>query len=89
MFLRFIISGLIIVSLTLFANAQTSGTYVKNRKEDRGGPFGTEWAKPSGTRGSYIYNDPRLPDPNRSYPSGRNLRCPAPMLFDPASGSCR
>lgn len=52
-------------------------------------PFGTEWAKPGGTAGSYIYNDPRLRDPNRSLGSQRNIRCPAPLLYDPASGRCR
>ena len=52
-------------------------------------PFGTDWAKPPGTTGSYIYNDPRLRDPNGPYrPPGRK-GCPAPMLYDPASGRCR
>lgn len=51
--------------------------------------FGTEWAKPSGPTGNYIYNDPRLRDPNSSRPARRNTRCPAPLLFDPASGTCR
>ncbi len=53
------------------------------------GPFGNQWAKPPGPTGSYIYNDPRLRDPNRSRPTRRNRRCPAPLLFDPTSGECR
>lgn len=52
-------------------------------------PFGTDWAKPPGTKGSYIYNDPRLPDPNSASPARRNQPCPAPLLSDPASGRCR
>jgi hypothetical protein len=54
-----------------------------------GSPFGTQWAKPGGTTGSYIYNDPRLRDPLRSRPGHRNRRCPAPLLYDPTSGACR
>lgn len=52
-------------------------------------PYGTEWAKPSGPTGSYIYNDPRLRDPNRANKTQRNTRCPAPLLYDPGSGACR
>lgn len=52
-------------------------------------PYGTQWAKPSGTTGGQIYNDPRLRDPNGANKTQRNKRCPAPTLYDPASGSCR
>lgn len=52
-------------------------------------PYGTDWAKPSGTTGSHIYNDPRLRDPNSANKTQRNKTCPAPTLYDPASGSCR
>jgi hypothetical protein len=52
-------------------------------------PFGTEWAKPGGTTGSYIYRDPRLPDPNSANRRHRGTSCPAPLLYDPTSGQCR
>jgi len=52
-------------------------------------PFGTDWAKPGGTRGSYIYRDPRLRDPNSADPLPRGTSCPAPLLYDPTSGRCR
>jgi hypothetical protein len=57
------------------------------QKQD--GPFGTQWAKPPGTTGSRIYNDPRMRDPNSSNKTQRSRPCPAPTLYDPASGGCR
>jgi hypothetical protein len=53
------------------------------------GPFGTQWAKPPGTTGSHIYNDPRRRDPNSPYKTQRSRPCPAPTLPDTASGGCR
>lgn len=70
---------------------QSSGerpTHIPNPRQQNG-PFGTEWAKPGGTTGSYIYRDPRLADPNSSNPKRRYQSCPAPLLYDPASGQCR
>jgi hypothetical protein len=52
-------------------------------------PYATQWAKPSGTTGGYIYNDARLRDPNSANKRQRNKPCPAPTLYDPASGTCR
>lgn len=54
-----------------------------------GGPFGSDWAKPGGTTGSYIYDDPRLRSPYRSHPRRGSVRCPAPSIYDPRSGGCR
>ena len=70
------------------AQSNNPPSHIPTRKEPNG-PFGTEWAKPGGAQGSYIYNDPRLRDPNRSLGSQRKIRCPAPLLYDPASGRCR
>lgn len=50
-------------------------------------PFGTEWAKPPGTTGSHIYNDPRRYDPQD--PSVTRSRCPAPSIYDPTAGRCK
>jgi hypothetical protein len=52
------------------------------------GPFGSGWAKPSGTTGSYIYRDPRLVDPNSANAGRRKTRCPGPLLFNPTTGRC-
>lgn len=57
--------------------------------QKKDGPFGTQWAKPPGTTGSQIYNDPRMRDPNSSKKTQRSRPCPAPTLYDPASGGCR
>ena len=72
----------------VYAQRSDQPTHIPTRR-DANSPFGTDWAKPGGTTGSYIYNDPRLRDPNSSQNSTRNTRCPAPLLFDPASGRCR
>jgi hypothetical protein len=53
------------------------------------GPFGTQWAKPSGTAGGYIYNDPRLRDPYSASRARSTTRCPAPLLYDPRSNRCQ
>jgi hypothetical protein len=58
-------------------------------QQNQNGPFGTEWAKPPGTTGSYIYNDPRRRDPNSAYKTQRAKPCPAPAVSDPVSGGCR
>jgi hypothetical protein len=52
-------------------------------------PYGTQWAKPPGVAGSYIYNDPRLSDPASTRKTQRSRRCPAPLIYDPTSGMCR
>lgn len=52
-------------------------------------PFGTQWAKPPGTTGSQIYNDPRRIDPHRAYKPKQNRGCSAPQQYDPATGGCR
>lgn len=72
------------------AQAQTKeGPSHMPTKQLPNSPFGTDWAKPPGTTGSYIYNDPRLRDPNGPYKPLGSKGCPAPMLYDPASGRCR
>lgn len=53
------------------------------------GPFGSDWAKPGGTTGSYIYDDPRLRSPYRSHPRRGSASCPAPLMYDLRSGTCR
>ncbi len=78
------------LSFTVPANAQATErpSHIPTpQKQD--GPFGTQWAKPPGTTGSYIYNDPRRRDPNSSYKTQRSKPCPAPTLPDSASGGCR
>jgi len=91
----FCATGLLALAVfTASANAQTSDqtkvhpSHIPTR-EAPNGPFGTQWAKPGGTKGSYIYNDPRLIDPYGSRAAHGNTRCPAPMLFDPRSGTCQ
>lgn len=75
------------LSLPVCAQSGERPTHVPNRPQPNG-PFGTDWAKPGGTTGSYIYDDPRLPDPYHS--SRRGARhCPAPLLYDVAKGRCR
>jgi hypothetical protein len=48
-------------------------------------PYTNDWAKPGGT----FHNDPRYVDPNSSRSQQRRVRCPAPTLYDPASGRCK
>lgn len=81
---------MVLFALVILAQAQTNEppSHIPTPQQPNS-PFGTEWAKPPGTGGSYIYNDPRLRDPYSSRPARRNTRCPAPLLFDPASGTCR
>jgi hypothetical protein len=50
-------------------------------------PFSHQFSKPIGTTGGQIYNDPRVRDPNG--PRKQSRGCPAPTLYDPASGGCR
>lgn len=75
------------------AHAQTSQQGAKRpshipNPSKPGGPFGSDWAKPGGTTGSYIYDDPRLRSPYRTHPR-RGVRCPAPSIYDPGTGACR
>lgn len=83
-------AAFVLVIWMLPAHAQTverPSNIPTQQKPD--GPFGTQWAKPPGTTGSQIYNDPRNRDPNSSKKSQRSRPCPAPTLYDPASGGCR
>lgn len=78
-------------ALGIPALAQSSGehpTHIPTPQQPNS-PFGTGWAKPGGTTGSYIYRDPRLTDPNSGNRNRRYHSCPAPLLYDPASGQCR
>jgi hypothetical protein len=80
----------LVVAASVFARAQTTQRPSHGpTKQVPNSPFGTDWAKPPGTTGSYIYNDPRLRDPNGPYEPRGSKGCPAPMLYDPASGRCR
>lgn len=83
---------LLVATMLAPAHAQTKGSERPSHiptQQQKDGPFGTQWAKPPGTTGSQIYNDPRYRDPNRSYKSQRGRQCPAPTVYDPASGGCR
>jgi hypothetical protein len=83
-------SSIVLAGFLTIAQAQTDGrpNHIPTPQAPNS-PYGTEWAKPSGTTGSYIYNDPRLRDPNSANKTQRNKPCPAPTLYDPASGACR
>ena len=52
-----------------------------------GGPFGTQWAKPGGTTGSYIYMDPRLKNEHNRYRQRRAQPCPPST--GRRTGNCR
>lgn len=81
---------LVLAALLLPAHAQSVDRPTNiPTKQQKDGPFGTQWAKPPGTTGSHIYNDPRRRDPNSSIKSQRSRPCPAPTIYDPASGGCR
>ncbi|MBI1203486.1 MAG: hypothetical protein GC182_13345 [Rhodopseudomonas sp.] len=84
----FVFDGVGATAQQLTQNAGQKPDHMPTRQVPNS-PFGTDWAKPPGTTGSYIYNDPRLRDPNSASPARRNQPCPAPLLFDPASGRCR
>ena len=51
-------------------------------------PFGTGWAKPAGTTGSYIYNDLRLADPYSGSMNRDNIQCSGTMPNGPKAGPC-
>jgi hypothetical protein len=51
-------------------------------------PFGTGWAKPGGTTGSYIYNDLRLADPYSGSMNRDNIQCSGTMPNGPKMGPC-
>jgi hypothetical protein len=51
-------------------------------------PFGTGWAKPGGTTGSYMYNDLRLADPYSGSMNRDNIQCSGTMPNGPKSGPC-
>jgi hypothetical protein len=70
------------------ANSTASPPANVKTQQKADGPFGTQWAKPPGTTGSQIYNDPRGRDPNSSYRRQRSKPCPAPTISDSAGG-CR
>lgn len=91
--MKFLAAALILpflVTAVPHAHAQATErkTSVPNR-QDQNGTFGTGWAKPGGTTGSYIANDPRQPDPNRARSIQRGKGCAAPLMYDVASGTCR
>lgn len=73
------------------AIAQTSGERPDHipTQQNQNSPYGTQWAKPGGTTGSHIYNDPRRIDPHRAYKPNQSRGCSAPKLYDPATGGCR
>ena len=87
---------LLVVSVLLMGAWLVAGQALAQTKERpshiptpqaKDSPFGTEWAKPPGTTGSRIYNDPRRYDPNN--PSVTRKRCPAPSMYDPVAGRCK
>jgi hypothetical protein len=51
-------------------------------------PFGTGWAKPAGTTGSYIYNDLRRADPYSGSMNRDNIQCSGTMPNGPKMGPC-
>lgn len=82
------VAGLGFFTAPAFAQTAERPAHIPTPQKNDG-PFGTQWAKPPGTTGSQIYNDPRNRDPKSSYRLQRNKPCPAPTLSDPASGGCR
>lgn len=81
-----ILTGGIFAAVAAAAQTRERPTHIPT-PQAKDSPFGTEWAKPPGTTGSYIYNDPRRYDPKNPSVSGKT--CPAPTLYDPAAGRCK
>jgi hypothetical protein len=80
---------IILAAAILAAAAGAASAQTKNKPTT--GPFGTEWARPTGETGGYIYNDPRLQE-RRGSASQRERAatgCPIGRTYVPASGRCQ
>jgi hypothetical protein len=86
--LKWACTRLVFIAFAVPAQAQTNEhpSHIPTRQEPNS-PFGTQWAKPSGTTGSYIYDDPRLRGPKDPH-ARHDTRCPTPLLYDPVRGQC-
>ena len=80
--------ALSVLTNTVLAQTTERPSHIPTQQK-KDSPYGTQWAKPPGTTGSYIYNDPRRRDPNSAYKTQRAKPCPAPSVSDPVSGGCR
>jgi hypothetical protein len=88
------------LALPIVVAALTVPTYAQGTKQAPGrpthipnpqqpnSPFGTGWAKPGGTTGSYIYNDLRLADPYSGSMNRDNIQCSGTMPNGPRMGPC-
>ncbi|MGE3149755.1 MAG: hypothetical protein AB7K04_11875 [Pseudorhodoplanes sp.] len=78
-----VFSVVLLVASTGIAGAQT-------KTPTGNGPFSSDWSKPIGETGGYIYNDPRLRERrNAVNPNGRTPVCPPGRAYSAASGRCQ
>lgn len=79
-----------LVLTLVLAAAMATAAAAQTVHKPRGGPFGTDWAKPSAETGGYIYNDPRIKDRR---PGAQDLQrrapiCPPGRSYNAVQGRC-